>query len=93
MRVIVFLLVIIAFSACTTGGAIDSIGKPVSCSDSDGGKSFNTPGTVITESSAGVKTTNTDLCKDGNLVEFYCDGGNFPRSEAVSCDCMNGACI
>ncbi len=93
MKEAILLIIILAFSACTTGNAINPIGKPATCSDTDGGKDFGTSGTVITESTTGVMTKDVDTCVDGRLIEYYCDGGNFPRKEIVSCECLSGTCI
>ena len=93
MRAIVLLFAIILFTACTTGQVTKSLGKPLTCTDSDGGKVYETPGSVQTVSSTKARTINIDKCTPEGLVENYCDAGNFPRKVVVDCDCLKGACI
>lgn len=66
------------------------------CQDTDGGKVYETAGTVII-SSADRSGTTSDLCQpDGKLMEVYCEN-NRDRYEIVSCPsgktCMNNACV
>ena len=91
MKIIIFLVLILTLSACT-GQATKSLGNPVSCSDSDGGKNYAQAGTVIVRYSSNVIETFPDTCEKGSLIENYCDGGNFPRQRSISCDCFYGTC-
>lgn len=93
MKLAALLLLLIAFSSCTTGQASQSLGRPVSCFDSDGGKSFSSPGTAVSTYNGNNKQTKTDKCEGKKLIEYYCDGGNFIRSEVITCNCLKGACI
>ena len=59
-----------------------------SCTDSDGGKSYNVQGTC-TDGSGQVYT---DLCPHSNtLWEYYCDA-NQCKSEPHNCSCSKGSC-
>ena len=93
MRLIILFAILLFFSACTIGQATESIGKPLTCIDSDGGKDYESAGTVLTKSSTGATTTHVDTCEDEKLLEYYCDGGNYPRKEVISCYCKYGVCI
>lgn len=92
MKIAILLVFVLTITACT-GQATNSLGTPTSCSDTDGGKTYDQSGTVMTKSSSGEITTHPDKCENGKLIENYCDGGNYPRQEIVSCNCYYGICI
>lgn len=69
------------------------------CTDSDNGKNYVVKGTIT----LGIISL-TDFCKDGSLIEYYCDGvggvGGNMRNETKSCSevygkihCTDGKCI
>ena len=63
--------------------------KPVTCTDSDGGKNYYQKGTVTVDG-----TSYTDYCLDENrLIEYYCSN-NQMRFDTYACSygCENGAC-
>jgi len=63
--------------------------KPVTCTDSDGGKNYYEKGTVTVDG-----TSYTDYCLDENrLIEYYCSN-NQMRFDTYACPygCENGAC-
>lgn len=81
------LFVLANLSVKITGNAVSAA---YTCSDSDGGRNPNVPGTVT--STAG---SYSDSCKDvRTLHENYCKG-NVRRMETVPClsGCSKGACL
>ena len=75
----------------------ENCGSTGTCSDSDGGKSYNIKGTVT--GYGGVQST--DFCSTSNtnqVFEFFCDSSNTQYGiggELSTCPygCVNGACI
>jgi len=71
-----------------------SDGACVSCTDSDGGKNYDEPG-----STKDLGGTETDSCLDeATLQEYYCDSNGQRQSETVKCSdqgkiCSGGKCI
>jgi hypothetical protein len=65
------------------------------CTDSDGGKDYNVKGTITGLDGNGVISTDTDFCRDSNvLVEWFCSGV-YRTNTNYQCPngCKDGACI
>lgn len=77
---------------CVQGACVSNT---FSCTDSDGGKTYNIKGTVIA-SSPTSSTNVTDFCSNQNLLlEYFCTSSQTQSGQTFSCinGCSNGACI
>ena len=64
------------------------------CTDSDGGKDYDTRGTVTFQYGNNPKEYYEDTCPNSNsLMERYCDSSNSPATTSKSCSCSNGECV
>ena len=62
------------------------------CLDTDGGKIYDTKGTVIYEN--GRYRIGTDYCDDTTtLVEYYCDDDDYIRTDIYECSTIGDICI
>ncbi len=80
---------------CTNGVCNDAPEiVPVSCTDSDGGRVYNTRGTVAQGLSSGIGIVRSDSCIGSFVQELYCGSGYSIEQEVVSCEygCTSGAC-
>jgi hypothetical protein len=85
--------------ACMKSGSSSS-SDVISCTDTDGGKSFKDSG-ILTTKYNGSPSIYSDRCKDNDiLVEYYCVN-NWIASSTLSCDsaysgfyvCRDGKCV
>jgi hypothetical protein len=82
---------------CSDGACVNYIPNYTTCTDSDGGKSYYTKGTV-TVCSYGNQTAGcgitTDFCTGNVIREGYCEG-NEAKTIDYTCPygCKDGACI
>lgn len=78
----------------TTGGSTATPANgALACSDSDGGKVYNTKGTVSRGDYLG--TDDCFISVPNRLWEYFCNADNTVGSEAYNCPgtCSNGACV
>lgn len=92
MKFALTILILLLFSACTTGQATNAVSRPSSCLDSDGGIDYQNAGSVLLKTNDGKTRTFSDRCEPGILIEYYCDAGNYPRYEAKECNCEISVC-
>ncbi|MEK6967249.1 MAG: dockerin type I domain-containing protein [Nanoarchaeota archaeon] len=85
---------------CTGGcseGACKNRPTTTSCVDTEKAPDSLTKGTVTYTSATGTKSTYTDFCLSGYVIEYYCKSTTEPAKVQIPCEagysCVDGACI
>lgn len=93
---VIFILILVALAIFVIAKYTSLLGFVVgtsTCTDSDGGKIYNTLGTSQ-QCSNGVCNSLTDYCVDSKALTEYSCSGRARLSETVPCtlECVGGVC-